>query len=231
MYVVENKIPIKFLVMILLQFISIMIDRALYLRKNLAGKIIFQFVAVIFIHLWLFFLVPISSERSFNAKVAPVIFYLVKCVYFLLSAYQIRCGYPRRILGNFLTHSFSIFNLGAFKVYMMTPFLFELRALMDWMCTDSSLPLFEWLKMEDIFAKIFELKVSGRRGVFSLTFVFPLFVSHLCSVRDKLTKISRLNVALPKVEWSNVCWPVRLFWSSLLWPGHRWYFFRSAQQL
>lgn len=43
---------------------------------------------------------------------------------------------------------------------MLTPFLFELRALMDWMWTDSSMPLFEWLKMEDIFAKIFELKVT-----------------------------------------------------------------------
>lgn len=44
---------------------------------------------------------------------------------------------------------------------MLTPFLFELRALMDWIWTDSSMPLFEWLKMEDIFAKIFELKVTG----------------------------------------------------------------------
>lgn len=44
--------------------------------------------------------------------------------------------------------------------YMMTPFLFELRALMDWIWTDSSMPLFEWLKMEDIFANIYELKCS-----------------------------------------------------------------------
>lgn len=42
---------------------------------------------------------------------------------------------------------------------MATPFLFELRALMDWIWTDSSMPLFEWLKMEDIFANIYELKV------------------------------------------------------------------------
>lgn len=43
--------------------------------------------------------------------------------------------------------------------YMLTPFLFELRTLMDWIWTDSSMPLFEWLKMEDIFASIYELKV------------------------------------------------------------------------
>lgn len=43
---------------------------------------------------------------------------------------------------------------------MSTPFLFELRTLMDWIWTDSTMPLFEWLKMEDIFANIFELKCS-----------------------------------------------------------------------
>lgn len=43
---------------------------------------------------------------------------------------------------------------------MLTPFLFELRTLMDWIWTDSSMPLFEWLKMEDIFASIYELKVE-----------------------------------------------------------------------
>lgn len=43
---------------------------------------------------------------------------------------------------------------------MQTPFLFELRALMDWIWTDSTMPLFEWLKMEDIFANIFELKCT-----------------------------------------------------------------------
>lgn len=41
---------------------------------------------------------------------------------------------------------------------MLTPFLFELRTLMDWIWTDTTMPLFEWLKMEDIFANIFELK-------------------------------------------------------------------------
>lgn len=46
---------------------------------------------------------------------------------------------------------------------MLTPFLFELRTLMDWIWTDSSMPLFEWLKMEDIFASIFELKCTREK--------------------------------------------------------------------
>lgn len=43
--------------------------------------------------------------------------------------------------------------------FMSVPFVFELRALMDWIWTDTSMTLSDWLKMEDIFAHIFQLKV------------------------------------------------------------------------
>lgn len=115
-YLQENKIPIAFLFMLLLQFVFIIVDRALYLRKNLLGKIIFQFISVVAMHIWLFFVVPKLSERSFNTKLPPVMYYAFKYLYFLLSAYQIRCGYPRRILGNCLTKGFTMFNLFAFKM-------------------------------------------------------------------------------------------------------------------
>lgn len=42
---------------------------------------------------------------------------------------------------------------------MVVPFIFELRTLMDWMWTDTSMNLMDWLKMEDIFANVFLLKV------------------------------------------------------------------------
>jgi hypothetical protein len=46
---------------------------------------------------------------------------------------------------------------------MAVPFLFELRALMDWTWTDTSMTLFDWLKMEEIFASIYQLKCERRR--------------------------------------------------------------------
>jgi hypothetical protein len=46
---------------------------------------------------------------------------------------------------------------------MAVPFLFELRALMDWMWTDTSMTLWDWLKMEEIFGSIFQLKCERRR--------------------------------------------------------------------
>ena len=87
-------------------------------------------------------------------------YYMVKCFYLLLSAYQIRCGYPTRILGNFLCKGYNYLNMFLFKAFMAVPFLFELRTVMDWMWTDTSMTVFDWIKMEDIFAHIFQIKVS-----------------------------------------------------------------------
>lgn len=42
---------------------------------------------------------------------------------------------------------------------MLVPFLFELRAVMDWIWTDTSMTIMDWFKMEDIFANIYQIKV------------------------------------------------------------------------
>lgn len=38
------------------------------------------------------------------------------------------------------------------------PFLLELRSVLDWVCTQTTLTLNHWLKMEDIYANIFIMK-------------------------------------------------------------------------
>ncbi|XP_049282323.1 piezo-type mechanosensitive ion channel component isoform X10 [Anopheles funestus] len=157
-YFEENRVPVTFLLMLLIQFFLIVVDRALYLRKHILGKIVFQFILIIGLHVWMFFVLPATTERSFNATTPPIVYYMIKCFYLLFSAYQIRCGYPARILGNFLTKGFTMANFSGFKLFMTVPFLFELRTLMDWIWTDTSMTLFDWLKMEDIFSNVYQLK-------------------------------------------------------------------------
>ncbi|VEL17803.1 unnamed protein product [Protopolystoma xenopodis] len=38
---------------------------------------------------------------------------------------------------------------------MLVPFVFELRNIMDWIWTQSSLSFYHWMELEDIYAKIF----------------------------------------------------------------------------
>ncbi|XP_071091757.1 piezo-type mechanosensitive ion channel component 2-like [Haliotis cracherodii] len=161
-YISENRVPVPFLVMLVCQFALIIIDRALFLRKNVLGKFIFQIILVILIHIWMFFVLPAVTDRSFNNNIPALLWYFIKCIYFGLSAYQIRCGYPTRILGNFLTKKYNYLNLFLFKGFLAIPFLLELRALMDWIWTDTTLAIGSWLQMEDIYANIFVLKCWRR---------------------------------------------------------------------
>ncbi|KAK2492109.1 hypothetical protein MC885_007149 [Smutsia gigantea] len=154
----EDQVPGPFLVMVLIQFGTMVVDRALYLRKTVLGKVIFQVILVFGIHFWMFFILPGVTERKFSQNLVAQLWYFVKCVYFGLSAYQIRCGYPTRVLGNFLTKSYNYVNLFLFQGFRLVPFLTELRAVMDWVWTDTTLSLSSWICVEDIYAHIFILK-------------------------------------------------------------------------
>ncbi|KAF5269329.1 hypothetical protein FQR65_LT02631 [Abscondita terminalis] len=116
-YLQENKVPVLFLLMLILQFVLIIIDRAIFLRKYIFGKMIFQFLQIVFLHVWLFMIYPWITDRGYN-----------------------------------------YFNLFLFKGFLAIPFLFELRTVMDWMWTDTSMTMFDWMKMEDVFAHIFQIK-------------------------------------------------------------------------
>ncbi|XP_071331067.1 piezo-type mechanosensitive ion channel component 2 [Trachinotus anak] len=154
----EDQVPEAFLVMLLMQFGTMIVDRALYLKKSLLGKCVFQVVLVFGIHFWMFFILPGVTERRFNMNPVAQLWYFVKCIYFGLSAYQIKCGYPNRILGNFLTKNYNYLNLFLFQGFRLVPFLTELRAVMDWVWTDTTLSLSSWICLEDIYANIFILK-------------------------------------------------------------------------
>ncbi|XP_062282616.1 piezo-type mechanosensitive ion channel component 2 [Scomber scombrus] len=154
----DDQVPQAFLVMLLMQFGTMIVDRAIYLKKTLLGKCVFQVVLVFGIHFWMFFILPGVTERRFNRNPIAQLWYFVKCIYFGLSAYQIKCGYPNRILGNFLTKNYNYLNLFLFQGFRMVPFLTELRAVMDWVWTDTTLSLSSWICVEDIYANIFILK-------------------------------------------------------------------------
>lgn len=115
-YISDNKVPSSLLFLLASQFVMIIIDRVLYLLKNLRGKVIFHVLTVIYIHGWIFVYFPIRTGEKLNRTVFPIIFYFLKCIYLIISAYQIRCGYPRRILGNFLMKNYNWLSFNSFRL-------------------------------------------------------------------------------------------------------------------
>ena len=49
-------------------------------------------------------------------------------------------------------------------VYRSMPFVFEIRSVLDWAATETSLDLFMWLKLEDIYASLFKAKCEMVRS-------------------------------------------------------------------
>lgn len=69
----------------------------------------------------------------------------------------------------------------------MVPFLTELRAVMDWVWTDTTLSLSSWICVEDIYANIFILKCwreSEKVSKNAFCFIFYLINKH-CSLKLK----------------------------------------------
>lgn len=49
--------------MVIIQFALIVVDRWLYLSRYIFGKLAFQYLLVVVIHVWMFFILPAVTER------------------------------------------------------------------------------------------------------------------------------------------------------------------------
>lgn len=66
--------------MVLIQFGTMVVDRALYLRKTVLGKVIFQVILVFGIHFWMFFILPGVTDRYKDFICLSVLF-VCECVW------------------------------------------------------------------------------------------------------------------------------------------------------
>ena len=77
--------------------------------------------------------IPDCNDATANPWIA--IFYLIFCVYFALSALQIRNGWPEIRNIKTLRKKVGLFNYFFVKLYLSMPFLVELQNIMDWCFT------------------------------------------------------------------------------------------------
>lgn len=61
-YIQQSTIPLPFLIVLLLQFLFMLIDRVIYLHKSLPMKFIFNVFLIIAWHGYLFFILPYYTE-------------------------------------------------------------------------------------------------------------------------------------------------------------------------
>jgi len=87
---------------------------------------------------------------DFKKNYHLMIFYVIFCIYFMYSAVQIRHGYPDWKNPSSLTANDNFLSLNLNLIFYNLPFLVELKTVLDWCFTKTSLDIFQWLELSEI---------------------------------------------------------------------------------
>jgi hypothetical protein len=145
-------------------------------KPGIITRLMYYLLMLLFIHAMVFWYYPIignqqlNGERScshkyrddddkcnnFQINESLQFFYLTYLLYFVISAIQIRSGFPSFRKGSMaLMHSYTKTSRLLYTIYRGLPFLFEIKTVMDWTFTPTGLDLFQWFKFEDIYSVLF----------------------------------------------------------------------------
>ncbi|TDH69418.1 hypothetical protein CCR75_002851 [Bremia lactucae] len=147
--------------LVFVELVFIIWDRVAYVTSSLRSKVLLQYSYTIGLHLTVWILLPSNTNIYFQQRPALVVFYLFQCVYLWLGALQIRYGYLAYLGSRYnYTKENKVTALGAtlFGIMMKAPFLFEMRALLDYICTTTSLSWQHWVLLEDTAAHLFSIQ-------------------------------------------------------------------------
>ncbi|GLU07492.1 hypothetical protein SLE2022_244480 [Rubroshorea leprosula] len=163
-YQLEDQFPKEFVFILIIIFFLIVLDRILYLCSFATGKVIFYLFNLI---LFTYSVTEYAWEMEPSHQNAGVLalraVFLAKAVSLALQAIQIRHGIPQKstLYRQFLTSEVSRINYLCYRLYRALPFLYELRCVLDWSCTTTSLTMYDWLKLEDIYASLYLVKCDA----------------------------------------------------------------------
>jgi hypothetical protein len=132
----------------MLQFYFVVLDRAFFLRKAVAAKLILLWASIVVYCTIIFSMWDFNAPRSFSYL---GLWLLLKCAYWYICGIQIRHGFGDTVT-NFsisaLTVSTAKPNHYAFILFDNTPFLSEICCILEWTCHKTTLELVDALKLD-----------------------------------------------------------------------------------
>ncbi|KAJ3671637.1 hypothetical protein LUZ60_007716 [Juncus effusus] len=161
-YQLADQFPKEFVFILMALFFLIVIDRIIYLWSFATARVIFYIFNLVLFTYSVTKYAWNTSNNSIGALVLRAI-YLTKSFSLALQAIQLHHGIPNKstLFRQFLTSKVTQVNYLGFRLYRALPFLYELRCVLDWSCTSTSLTMYDWLKLEDIYASLFLVKCDA----------------------------------------------------------------------
>lgn len=149
----HNSISGTYVFVLFGQFCFMVVERVIYLNRSFRLKALLQFVSTILslavVH------IRAGGELHSANDTGLLLWLLCNMCYLGLGALQLSYGYPLLMTGQWLTRRVHWFMGYVFLVYRSVPFMYELRVLLDWTCTATTLYLNEWMKFEDIYTHLY----------------------------------------------------------------------------
>lgn len=169
----QRVLPVDYLGYLLVMFGLMIMERVVYSVGSAPGKAVLYLAQLLLV-------MPRIMGLFWSPGARPAthlhlrLFSVLRLLSLSFSALQLRAGFPpsSSYMEGRGRHSFFFFRghdmwyMAGFYVFASFPFLYELRALLDWTCTPTTLSLYNWLKMEDIRASIYvqECKLRMQMG-------------------------------------------------------------------
>ncbi|XP_038681197.1 piezo-type mechanosensitive ion channel homolog isoform X2 [Tripterygium wilfordii] len=163
-YQLEDQFPKEFVFILMAIFFLIVLDRIIYLCSFATGKVFFYlFNLILFTYSVTEYAWSLEPSHQHVARFALRTIFLAKAVSLAFQAIQIRHGMPHKstLYRQFLTSKVSRVNYLGYRLYRALPFLYELRCVLDWSSTTTSLTMYDWLKLEDINASLYLVKCDA----------------------------------------------------------------------
>jgi hypothetical protein len=155
----QGLFKIDYVLSVFVCLVLIVADGVIYMKKAKVAKVFYHYLTYAG---FVAFLLRIFHSNTTTHHSHLQLFFLVKSVSFALGARQIRSGFPTEVFTNSLIFQRSdIISFGAFMTYFSIPFMYELRILLEYACTDSALDLYDWLKLENISRDLFRINVRN----------------------------------------------------------------------
>ncbi|PRW58918.1 piezo-type mechanosensitive ion channel-like protein isoform X1 [Chlorella sorokiniana] len=172
----KHVIPLQYLATLLIVFALLVLDRVAYTLGSPLLKAALHTGEMV---VWLTYALETFWSPLTSASARMLLRYVLalKCGSFALGALQLRSGYPPAAASSgmgrqtfwFMRHVNSTRAI-AFQVFLALPFVYELRLLLDWTCTATTLTLMDWFKLEDIAVSLYfvawnrKLRATKRLG-------------------------------------------------------------------
>ncbi|KAL4512199.1 hypothetical protein ABPG72_005201 [Tetrahymena utriculariae] len=133
-------------------------------------KYIQLFMIVVLFTYFIFFFIPQPFFKTISGQIDWTHYetngylgglYFFFGIYFILSCFQIKIGFNQFKIRNTILVKKNLLTGICAKSFRAIPFIQELKVVMDWTFTATTLDLFQWFKIEDIHFYLFCAKVDA----------------------------------------------------------------------